>query len=289
MKPIKYIVENERDLLWGLSVCSVGFEEIAPGAPYPTQEHASGYYFIPQRGRVLQEYQLIYIPEGRGTLTTGSVRSLPLEAGSMFLLFPGEWHTYHPDEATGWKQYWIGFKGIHIDNRVEHGFLSKEHPLFRVGCNEEIVRLYRQAIDIAHREEAHFQQMLAGITNYLLGLMYSLDRNSHFNENREVVELINRARICMREEVESDLSVQDVASRIGMSYSLFRKQFKEYTGLSPALYFQDIKLQRAKELLRTTTLSIKEIAYTLHFESADYFSTQFKKKAGCKPSEFRNG
>lgn len=288
MKPIKYIVENERDLLWGLSVCSAGFEGIAPGSPYPTREHASGYYFSPQRGRVLQEYQLVYIPEGRGTLTTHTAGRLTLEAGSMFLLFPNEWHTYQPDEATGWKQYWLGFKGINIDNRVEQGFLDKEHPLFRVGRNEEIVRLYRQAIDIAHREEAHFQQMLAGITNYLLGLMYSLDRNSRFNEDRETVELIGRARICMREEVESNLSAQDVANRIGMSYSLFRKQFKEYTGLSPALYFQEIKLQRAKELLRTTTLSIKEIAYTLHFESADYFSAQFKKKTGRRPGEFRS-
>lgn len=288
MKPIKYIVENDRDALWGLSVCSVGFEEIAPGAAYPTQEHELGYYFSTERGRILQEYQLVYIPQGKGILTTRSAGTLELEAGSMFLLFPGEWHTYQPDVEVGWKQYWIGFKGINVDNRVDHQFLNKAKPLFRVGCNEEIVRLYLQAIDIAHQEAAYFQQMLAGITNYLLGLMYSLDKNNRFNKNQEVVELINRARICMREEMESKASVQEIAARIGMGYSLFRKQFKEYTGLSPAQYFQEIKLQRAKELLHTSPLSVKEIAYLLNFESPDYFSAQFKKKTGRKPTEFRN-
>jgi AraC-like DNA-binding protein len=75
---------------------------------------------------------------------------------------------------------------------------------------------------------------------------------------------------------------------LGVSYSNFRKLFKEFTGISPALYQQDLRLQRAKELLATTTLSIKEIAYRLRFESPDYFSSKFKIKTGKKPSEFRN-
>jgi AraC-like DNA-binding protein len=74
---------------------------------------------------------------------------------------------------------------------------------------------------------------------------------------------------------------------MGVSYSNFRKLFKEYTGLSPATYQQDLRLQRAKELLSTTDLSIKEIAYKLNFESPDYFSAKFKAKTGRRPSELR--
>lgn len=73
-----------------------------------------------------------------------------------------------------------------------------------------------------------------------------------------------------------------------MSYSNFRKLFKEYTGMSPALYQQDLRLQRAKELLSTTRLTIKEIAYRLCFESPDYFSSKFKAKVGYKPSDYRD-
>jgi AraC-like DNA-binding protein len=101
--------------------------------------------------------------------------------------------------------------------------------------------------------------------------------------------MINRARLRIRESLESELTIQQIAADQGVSYSSFRKLFKEFTGISPALYQQDLKLQRAKELLTTTTLSIKEIAYQLNFESPDYFSSKFRSKTGKKPSEFRNG
>ena len=67
----------------------------------------------------------------------------------------------------------------------------------------------------------------------------------------------------------------------------FRKLFKEFTGISPALYQQELRLQRARELLSSTPISIKEIAYRLNFDSPDYFSSKFKAKVGCKPSEYR--
>lgn len=286
MKTINYIIENERDLLWGLSINTVGYEVIDKGANYPTNKHLVGYYFSPAKGRILQEYQLVYISEGKGVFQSQSIEKTTIKAGTMFLLFPGEWHTYCPDSTTGWKQYWIGFKGINVDHRVNNGFLCKERPIFNVGISEEVVSLYMQSIEVAECENAYFQQMLAGITNHLLGLMYSLDRNNQLNRNKYLVEQMNRARILMHENIESTLTIQDIATNIGMSYSSFRKLFKEYTGFSPAYYFQDIKLQRAKDLLRHTCMSIKEIAYSLNFESPDYFSTLFKKKTGKKPSNF---
>ena len=74
---------------------------------------------------------------------------------------------------------------------------------------------------------------------------------------------------------------------MGISYSNFRKLFKEFTGIAPAMYQQELRLQRAKELLSATNLSIKEIAYRLNFESPDYFSSKFKSKTGRKPTDFR--
>ena len=117
--------------------------------------------------------------------------------------------------------------------------------------------------------------------------MYSLERNILLSKNSEHVDMINRARFIMRKEVESDLTVQQIAEQLGVSYSSFRKLFKEFTGVSPALYQQELKLQKAKELLSTTGISIKEIAYQLNFDSPDYFSSKFKNKVGCKPREYR--
>ena len=117
--------------------------------------------------------------------------------------------------------------------------------------------------------------------------MYALERNIILNKNTAHVDMVMRAQQYIRESLESTLSIQDIAEKLSVSYSTLRKQFKDYTGLSPAIYQQDLKLQRAKELLTTTNLSIKEIAYRLNFDSPDYFSAKFKIKTGRKPSEMR--
>lgn len=288
MQTSKYMLANERDALWGLTVTTIGYEEIAPGDPYPTRGHADGYYFDLQKGRTLPEYQLLYIIEGEGIFHSRTVASTPLKEGDFFLLFPGEWHSYHPSPKRGWKKYWIGFKGDNMDARVRAGFLSPTKPVYHVGYSDSIVRLYKDAYHAALEEEAFTQQLLAGIVNHLIGLMYSLERNIELkNRNQEQVEMIYRARLRLREELESPLTIQQVAEDIGVSYSNFRKLFKEFTGLSPATYQQDLRLQRAKELLTTTDMSIKEIAYRLNFDSPDYFSSKFKAKTGRKPSELR--
>ena len=170
---------------------------------------------------------------------------------------------------------------------MKAGFLSPEKPIYRVGFSHEIKATYEKAYDIAQEESAYVQQTLAGMVNYLIGLMYSLERNIILNKNSQQVDIINKARLRIREALEQELTIQDVAQEFGMGYSSFRKLFKEYTGIAPAQYQHDLRLQRAKELLSTTDDSIKEIAYRLNFESPDYFSSKFKAKTGMKPSDFR--
>ena len=288
MQISKYLVVNPRDVQWGLTVSTVGYEEIGVADTYPTRGHADGYYFDIDKGRVLNEYQLLYITEGEGVFNSAHAKDVPLKAGDLFLLFPGEWHTYYPTGKHGWKSYWIGFKGKNVDDRVKAGFLSVDKPIYHVGFSADIIRLYEEAYKRAQEEAPYSQQILAGIVNHLVGLMYALERSMELSKDHTRVDMINLARLRIRESLEVDLTIQQIAEDLGVSYSNFRKLFKEFTGISPALYQQDLRLQRAKELLATTTLSIKEIAYRLRFESPDYFSSKFKIKTGKKPSEFRN-
>lgn len=287
MQKSKYLVCNEHDEQWGLTISTVGYEEISPNEPYPTLGHADGYYFDVDKGRELNEYQMLYNVEGKGVFESTTHSKVEVNEGDVFLLFPGEWHSYHPDPTTGWKQYWIGFKGRNMDDRVRSGFLSSQKPLYHIGYSPQIINLYKDAMKAATEEKAYMQQLLAGIVNHLIGLIYALERNIILNKNQHHVDMMLKAQQCIRESLESTLSIQDIADKMGVSYSKFRKLFKEYTGLSPATYQQDLKLQRAKELLTTTNLSIKEIAYRLNFDSPDYFSAKFKIKTGRKPSEMR--
>lgn len=288
MQTSKYLLATERDAEWGLTISTVGREEIAPGEAYPTKGHADGYYFDLQKGRILDEYQLLYQPEGEGVFRSAHLPETKIKAGDIFLLFPGEWHTYHPSGTKGWKSYWIGFKGKNIDDRVKAGFLSPEKPIYHVGYSNEIIALYEEAYKTAQEEAAFAQQTMAGIVNHLIGKMYSLERNIVLSKDAKHVDMINKARLRIRETLEDTLTIQEIAQELGISYSSFRKLFKEHTGFAPALYQQNLKLQRAKELLSTTDESIKEIAYRLNFESPDYFSAKFKNQTGMKPSDFRN-
>ena len=287
MQISKYLLANERDAQWGLTVSTVGFEHIQPGDPYPTKGHADGYYFDCNKGRTLNEYQLLYNPEGEGIFQSTNQKPVRLKPGDMFLLFPGEWHTYHPDPKVGWKSYWIGFRGKNMDDRVRAGFLAPTKPIYHVGYSFTLEALYKRAYEAAVEEAAYSQQLMAGIVNHLIGMMYSLERNRELSKNQQQVDMISRARMRIRESLESDLTIQQIAEELGVSYSNLRKLFKEHTGLSPATYQQELRLLRAKELLTTTELSIKEIAYRLNFESPDYFSAKFKAKMGLKPSEVR--
>lgn len=287
MQNSKYMLATERDLKWGLTVSTVGYEEIAPGDPYPTKGHADGYYFNIEKGRVLNEYQLLYNPEGEGVFESAHCPQTKIKAGDMFLLFPGEWHTYHPNPRVGWKSHWIGFKGRNMDDRVKAGFLTPEKPIYHVGYSAIIEGLYRRAFAAAREEAAYSQQEMAGLVNHLIGKMYSLERNIELSRNQQQVDMIDKARWRIRESLESETTIQGIAEELGVSYSNFRKLFKEYTGLSPSTYQQELRLLRAKELLSTTDLSIKEIAYRLNFESPDYFSAKFKAKMGVKPSEVK--
>ncbi|RYY54340.1 MAG: AraC family transcriptional regulator, partial [Chitinophagaceae bacterium] len=83
------------------------------------------------------------------------------------------------------------------------------------------------------------------------------------------------------------LSLEEIAAELNISYSWFRRVFKQYTGFSPAQYQLEIKLQKAKELLTSTNMPVKEITYELNFESASYFVTFFKSKTGLSPGDYR--
>ena len=286
MKPIKYITQNERDKQWGITVCSVGYQQVAPNEEYPPRIHKHEYLFNIETGRVVNEYQLLYIVEGKGTLKTASAGSFDIEAGDVFLLFPGEWHTYFPDPDSGWKEYWIGFSGVNIDSRIESGFFSKNSPLYKIGYNETVVNLYHEAISVAKKQEMHFQQLLAGIVNYMLGIVFTIDCNRKL-KNSSFPQIVEKARRYMQENIDKKIDIPAIAQHLNISYSTFRHTFKQYVGISPAQYYLNLKIQRAKDMLKSTKASIKEISYSLDFETPEYFTKLFRNKTGMTPSQFR--
>ena len=283
----KYLLVNARDEKFGLTVNTVGFQPIAPNSLYPSTEHPKNYYFRPGKGRILSEYQIVYISKGKGYFCSASMKKRGITKGQVILLFPGQWHTYCPLKETGWNEYYIGFEGKIIDAILTNGFISPENQVLDVGVNEDLVSLFSTAIRVAKEDKVSTQQYLAGIVFNILGTILSQAQNKNF-ESRESAQKIERAKIIMIENINKSLDIKGIAANLGISYSLFRKEFKEYTGYAPAQYFQELKLRTVKELLAETNHSIKEIAYELNFSSYEYFLSFFKKRVGSTPMEYRN-
>ena len=232
---------------------------------------------------------MIYITEGRGKFyceTLGRNKAVPVESGMMFLLYPGEWHSYHPDPQTGWKEYWIGFNGSFVDNLIAEKFFAKDRPVFKVNIHEDIVNLYNSAISAAVAQESGFQQVLAGIVSRLLSLAYFYDRNSQFQQS-DTANKIGQAKVMIYDNFMS-ISPEEIASKLCLSYSSFRKTFKEYTGFSPARFINEVRMSKAKEMLTNTSMSIKEVAYHVGYNNHDYFFTAFRHMTGQTPAEYRN-
>jgi AraC-like DNA-binding protein len=285
---IRYLPACEQDENWSLVVRTAGFQSILPNSIYPTQGHPLNYSFNFQSGRVLDEFQMIYITKGSGTFESSDYKASRIGEGTVFFLFPGEWHRYRPELLTGWDSYWGGFKGKFAENLVTTGYISVNRPVVKVGYDEEIVSLYQRILETGSEERAGYQQYLSGIVIHLLGYIYFKAKDNHY-EDKTIVQKIDKARVLIREQINTNVSPEAIAKELIMTYSWFRRLFKQYTGLAPAQYIAQLRLQRAKELLSASSRSVKEIAVEMNYESVDYFSTQFKRQTKMTPTQYRKG
>lgn len=284
----KYLPVSTEDQDWGLQILHAGYHHYKPGNEYPDKDHPSHHRFDNDGGRVLQEYSLVYITEGKGIYYSDKAGSLPVDSGSAIIVFPNERHLYSPDPSTGWTEYWIGFNGININRLVKKKIFSPLKPIYSIGYHETMVNLFMQVIEAIKNEKPGYQPLVCGAAMYMLGQLHSAAKEKLFTAGDEE-NIVNRARILIRANLQTGISPQDIAGELRISYSRFRKLFKEYTGMAPVQYQIQLKLEKAKEELINTTKSVKEIAFDLNFESSQYFSSLFKEKTNLTPVEFRKG
>jgi AraC-like DNA-binding protein len=281
----KYLTANKSDVEWGLFIKVAGFTENPPHAPYPLTRHPTGYHFSWENGRTLDEYQISYITKGQGILETRD-QSVEISAGTVFMILPGQWHRYKPDSSTGWDEYYVGFDGAYADTIFRQPFFKTDSNAFIVGHNMTMLTSFKDIIEKVEGEHPGYQQQLAGRVMNILGEIVAVVKNQKF-QGKEIEKRIREAQFDIRERLNQSINLEDFAERYRMSYSYFRRLFKTYTGLSPAQYHLQLRLQKARELLSSTDKPVKEIAFSLGFESQFHFSKIYKKKFGFSPNKAR--
>lgn len=91
----------------------------------------------------------------------------------------------------------------------------------------------------------------------------------------------------VRENIEKDLSVAEMAQVVGMSQYYFSKLFKMSTGTTPHQYVMRQRVERAQDLLRDGTLALVEVATRVGFETQSHFTSVFRRIAGITPKRYR--
>jgi AraC-like DNA-binding protein len=105
-------------------------------------------------------------------------------------------------------------------------------------------------------------------------------------QNSQVV-YVEQAKDYISTNYSYPITVEDVASYVGISRSYLFRSFQAIQNQSPKEYLIEYRLKRARHLLRETSLSIASIAYSVGFENNLYFSKAFKSKMKMTPSEYR--
>lgn len=281
----RYFRVDKKARSWGMYVTTCGKSIILPeDGVYPPRQHPPLYHFDWDHGRALDEYQLVYISEGSGLFETKREK-IQIRGDNVILLRPGMWHRYRPYLETGWREYWVGFSGPAYKAIFDARSFS-DKSVFRARDPVGMHKNFEILIACAQQNGPAIQQMMAAHTCVLLALLYS-STLSQSHTASQASKIVQQAREMMLAAETRDLSLEEMARRLGTSYSNFRSTFCEHTGVGPHQYRLHLKLSQARELLLKTDLSIKEIAYQSGFEGEQYFSRFFKKAMGRTPSNYR--
>lgn len=282
----KYITVSDIDKNWGLYLTGAGYTEVCGNEEYPCKDHPQHHHFHWSKGRILTEFQILYISKGKGVFESDDSRKKKVYAGDVFILFPDVWHRFSPDKNTGWNEYWIEFNGMYAEYLMESGFLDPKRPVIKLNGRNEIIDSFLKLIKFVREEEIAFQFLASGILLEIIGRIEASKVSGSF-KGKDVENMIKKAKSIIADNLDQNIFPERIATQMGVSYSLFRQQFKRYTGFSPIQYQIERRIQKAREMLLNTNFSIKEIANLLGFRSLDYMSRLFKQKTGKTPREIR--
>ena len=288
MKPFfRYLPQNDSFINNGIQVTAGGSSEIPPGSLYPLSQHPTDHVLNVHKGRRLLEYQFIYISHGKGVFEADKSKLYNISAGDLFILFPGVLHYYEPAHETGWNEHWLELDGALAKTIINQFGFNSSQPVINIGYDEVLLGLFRKVMNEMQTEEIGYQYNLLGLAMNILGYIKSVSLRRQ-TLNNDVDKIIKEACYLMMENIEKPFSIEELASKLKVGYHWFRKVFKEYTGISPLNYLQQLRLAKGKELLKNSHIPVYLIAETIGFETSKYFCHWFKKKVGKTPVEFRN-
>lgn len=232
---------------------------------------------------IKNQYKLHYVHSGKGYLLANH-REYTITAGQIFACYPNEIVYYRADSDDPWKYSWVAFNGLNSEFYFERAGISKNNLV--IDCPQKAV--IEQAFDaILSTEQSAANKDLSYMGNLYLILSSIVDKSSLVKNTSSAKEYIKEAIIYIKKHFEQPITISDISAYLSLDRKYFSKIFKKELQMSPLEYLINYRLTRACELMRTTNLSIAEIATTVGYDNQFSFSRVFKKYKGISPSDYR--
>lgn len=226
--------------------------------------------------------------EGCGALEYDGQR-YQIPAGHFFWIDCSKPQDYYTDaQGEGWHVVWLHFYGGNAQNYY-NAFLSMNegNPVAALPLNSDAYSLFRQMLETAasDKEQLYKDFELAKLITSLL--TECVQATMVTKENQSVPQIIHATMLYLQENYNMRHTLESLGARFSINPFYLQKQFKRYVGLSPTDYCIYLRINRAKELMRSTYATISEISREVGIENVGYFIRLFKKYEGMTPQSYR--
>lgn len=225
-------------------------------------------------------YILHYVLEGRGYFNGRQVAQ-----GQGFFIQPGTLHEYHSDEAAPWKYFWLIFKGDEgvLKKCLSDTGLTFQNHIFEVPFLPELKQLIH-SLRLSGRCTVSSAKALS-VFYTLVALHESINSAPDILSAGDAH--IRDALLYMENNYHRSIRVADVAAHIYVDDRYLYNLFKAKRGIPPKAHLNQLRIDRACILLKTTDLSVSSVGESVGYNDILAFSAFFKKHMGLSPRQYR--
>ena len=253
--------------------------------------YPEAHFHYVERTTGIPEYVFIYCVNGSGSYTVGN-QTYQVHENQYFILPAGQPHTYAASEDSPWTIYWIHFGGSLASYYIPEGLGPKDVQPEMGSRISNRTNIFEEIFQTLHRGlELEQLQYASCLFHYYLGTLRYIRQYRSTNEplaNEDADRVVSAAIHYMSENLEKRLSLAQIADYVGYSVSHFSHLFQTRMGESPVAYLNQLKVEKAADLLVTTDMKINQICFKIGFDDPYYFSRLFSKTMGVPPRVYRN-
>lgn len=208
-----------------------------------------------------------------------------VSAGGVFIMDPLIPHCISNNSDEPLEQYWLQFNGSEAASLLERVGLGTKSRIITGYDLEELRPLLYDAVYGSTRQDMLGIKFVGVLLQTLAALSPKPEHETEYVSRCE--EYVKRAIDFLRVRCGEMATVSDAAEYVGLTEKYLCKLFKEQLGVTPVGFLQQLRADRAAQLLVSTSLSVAEIAESIGIPDPTYFSRFFKRRQGCSPSEYR--